>query len=333
MLKRLFYNDEIQWRPVPSWSRFFIELGAAIAEESNNLNRVVIGLALPTRAYAACFAALGVITQRVVINNQKEEILKYYEKIVNLPIGTDLIYRNPSLNKAFKARYEGCTTMENQQCIQLTIQKKHKLSKIVRPQDVLRISIANNPVNLPTYQKGYSLEPSNDKFLDSFLDDWVGQISSRQFMTSSTLDCLIMGNKNLLRTEIEDASLAVPSDIHSQTFVSGCFQDILRVRSFNLENSGYHCDVLASYNDAKEQKQGEKPFVTIFDNALSYLRWRDYWKTSHSIVLLDHTDTHCNDAVAQLNEDFVNRRSGESWNNLITNIPTGIEMMSYREEL
>ena len=50
------------------------------------------------------------------------------------------------------------------------------------------------------------------------------------------------------------------------------------------------------------------PYATLFDGALSFLKWREAWRQTHWIVVLDRTDSHFADAVNVLNQEYVSDR-------------------------
>src|SRR5438093_1571564 len=60
-LTHLFWLAGGRWVPVPGWARFIIEVGARAASFHSGEARLVAALALPTRAFAAAFAAAGAV--------------------------------------------------------------------------------------------------------------------------------------------------------------------------------------------------------------------------------------------------------------------------------
>ena len=66
----LYYMNKETWIPLPSWGQFFLDLGYALAIHDDPRNRVIAGLALPTRAYAASLTATGIIAGRLSLLNR-----------------------------------------------------------------------------------------------------------------------------------------------------------------------------------------------------------------------------------------------------------------------
>src|SRR5687768_16142699 len=58
---RLYYPADTDWKQVPEWASFCLSLGAYVSSFPKLQTRIVVGLALPTRAYAASLVATGVV--------------------------------------------------------------------------------------------------------------------------------------------------------------------------------------------------------------------------------------------------------------------------------
>ncbi len=71
--------------------------------------------------------------------------------------------------------------------------------------------------------------------------------------------------------------------------------------------------------------------MTIFDGAVSFLKWRDYWRKSNWIVLLDKTESRFQEAVDLLNQEYIEKRIGESLNENMFSLPEGIEIIAFNE--
>jgi len=58
---QLHFEDEGSWYCLPEWADYFISVGRKLAEADRNGGRLVVALAVPTRAYAAAFVSLGMV--------------------------------------------------------------------------------------------------------------------------------------------------------------------------------------------------------------------------------------------------------------------------------
>ena len=67
-LPRLCYLADNRPRLLPEWAYFFLRLGHQLANLPNDDSRIVVGLAIPTRAIACGLAAAGVVLAKVLID-------------------------------------------------------------------------------------------------------------------------------------------------------------------------------------------------------------------------------------------------------------------------
>jgi hypothetical protein len=334
-LNELYYYWH-NWKPLPEWSKFFISLGSAIANTQNNNSRLIVALALPSRAYAACFIATSIVVNKALTAPNNLAVKEYFAKICSLPIGTTLIYRNPHDKRKYTAKFDGCDEVFGEQRIRVKYNQRYNSAFLVKAEDVLTISISDEiREQLPQYQRGYSFA-TNNIFLNKVFKKVSRSFEASLFTSIPVLDCVILGSKHLLKAEIEETRIALlEKEQHSPSVkeYEGRFQDILRVRSFQADGAAYRCEVLAnSGNEIKGLKSGEVPPIAVFDGATSYLKWRDFWDKSDSVILLDRTETRFDEAIIQLNQDFSTNRIDEEWEAVFSHIPAGIEIMAYFEE-
>src|SRR5713101_5121097 len=101
----LYYQQEERWTPLPAWTGFLLDLGFTLATQDDLGNRIVAGLALPIRSYAAPFIATGVIAGKLSLLAQNNDALERFEQIRALPVGTPLAYRKTG--KRIKGLFDG----------------------------------------------------------------------------------------------------------------------------------------------------------------------------------------------------------------------------------
>ncbi len=100
----LFYLDHDAYQPLPSWGQFFITLGADIYETLDPDRRLVVAIAVPTRAYAAVLLALGVIANGSGAGNDAAHVDQISELVIDTPVflfkeQTDGMHRAKGLYK------------------------------------------------------------------------------------------------------------------------------------------------------------------------------------------------------------------------------------------
>jgi hypothetical protein len=106
----LHHFVEGTWAPLPEWARFFFMLGPAIAHSERSDSRLVIGLSLPARAYAASFLATAIVAEPLTASLQKRDMTEHFNQLCRLKVGTSLEYRES--NKKYKAVFEGLVLLQ-----------------------------------------------------------------------------------------------------------------------------------------------------------------------------------------------------------------------------
>ncbi|BBD63529.1 hypothetical protein NIES2109_64040 (plasmid) [Nostoc sp. HK-01] len=319
-----FINNCNQLTPLPSWAIFFINVGHWLAQAEIQKNRLVLGLAIPTRNYAAALAALGVVQARANSPIDRINSNRYFEQLCKLPKGTPVVFYD--CNRRYKGIYQGIDETCGER--RLRIQRENKssggLTNLVSVKQSHNVAIAHKPnISLPKKQSGRPIIIHNE-----FIDGVIGKHNTSEFITKTRLDCALIGRINTLKHEILEIPFASFSSSKSKT---GYLQDILRVRNFLSEGQAYRSEILSSQvSEPPQTSGGLVPHVTIFDGATGFLKWRDDWRTSHWIILLERTEPHFKEAVEIIDNDYINRHNWEEIQNIIP-APSGVEMVVYQE--
>ncbi len=311
--------------PLPDWGNFFIELGRLVAECETGSNRLVVALAIPTRAYAAALTAFGMVITRATLSNyQLQNNNEYFKWLCNLPEGKPVTFFNT--DKKFKGFYEGVDTSTDQRLLRIRVESRQTggLTHLVRLEDAHNIEIRTTPIqNLPKKQNGRKIT-AHSQFLESIL----GHKIASKYSHKSQFNCVIIGKLNFLNNEITQTYFAKTPSFQEV----GVLQNVLRVRNFlSTENQAYRSDVFSVTARKRYHLSDETiPFMTIFDGASSFIKWRDDWRSSHWTILLDRTEVHFQEAVDIVNQDYINRVNEAKIQNL-SFFPTGVELVSYQE--
>lgn len=321
---QLYIDKQI---PLPDWGTFFIDIGRHVAECETGSNRLVIALAVPTRICAAALAAFGVVLARANSSHNQVEIYEHFDKLCTLKKGTPIIYREGK--KIRKGKY--CSfSNENGQCfitVCLPTKNGDMICKIP-PGEAQKVEPATIKCERIPMRITGRCRFSGKAFIDACIDS----VESLDFYKKSHLECVILGKSNLLKQEIKEIPFGCFSS--QRVYTEGKLQDVLRVREWLSEGQAYRSEILSVDGSKPPRTQhGSVPSVTIFDGASGFLKWRDYWRNSHWIVVLDNTELHFMDAVYEINEGYrrSNRLSkGEIQN--IPSIPSGVELVIYQEE-
>lgn len=329
-----FANDVSDWVPLPAWGNFFIDIGSRVAFSKTGQNRLVVGLAVPTRTCAAALAALGVVRARAV-NPNKIIFKDKFEQLGRLRRGTRVFYRNsPDSNEWLSANYDGICNDYEQPRIRIRVKPKEVRKKnqdpdtiyLIRKEDLYKVRLAAGGAERIDTQGKFA----RPIVIKEFLDGCIGGANALDFSTTTQLDCVIIGRISTLREEITKIPFAYRSAPSS--LKEGVLQDVLRVRKFfTSEDQAYRLEILpVDGHEPPKTADGLVPHVTIFDGATGFIKWRDYYRNSHWIILLDRTEPRFQEAVYILNQEYIPPVDGEKIQGM-PSIPLGVELVAYQE--
>jgi hypothetical protein len=261
-------------QPLPSWACYLVRLGRHVALNRVPGRRLVVGVTLPSRDFAAAFAALGV-TAAVYQDPEEQDPRVNFERIAAMPRGTAIRFR--------RERFLCAGTLQG--------------TKPINGVDHLQYYDGTSLCSLP-WQKCNSVEvlDPSESFVRrrllapnaDFVNGVLG-VDPLSHASVTSLDCLLVGVKELLRADLLDEQfLARP---HEGATSRGTLQDLLRCDAFEMNaNDHDRTAVLASSADEvpKRLLQATPP-VIVFDGPQGFIRTRNYWQQSAWIMLLDRT--------------------------------------------
>ncbi|MEW5953172.1 MAG: hypothetical protein AB1815_05375 [Bacillota bacterium] len=320
----MYYDENGKWISLPEWSRYLIKLGHVLTTADEQDKRLIAGLAIPARAYAACLTAAGGVMGRasIPVNGPAGEE-EHFNNLCRLEDGTSLNYITGNRKK--KAIFVGVTTFNGERRIKIQTESKEGggLTEYLNKKMSLAVSVASEgEIKLPKKQSGHKIV--NRK---AFLDNLLPGVDTNIFALSSRLDCVIVGPAALVRREATDTGLAVK--LNRGKFAEGTFHDLLRVRRFLLEGKAYRTDVYPVSGSRQPVDGCTSPAVVIFDGALAFLKWRKMWTGSNWIVLLDRTGPNFWDGAEALNQDYIKNRTLKNPELDMPPVPAGFEMILY----
>ena|SRR2546421_340387 len=337
-LNNLYYPSEEGWKCLPNWAHFFLSLGTFVAAQPKSDTRSIVGVALPTRAYAAALTAAGIIYQQTM-TKRSDGADAHFQRLCDMPCGTSVTYLHGKRN--LDGVLLGSTDRfgDRRLIVQTRNPRAGGDTHYVAVRDALRVQIPAeadqlvSPRDLPDRQTGRLVAP-----VCSFARRLLGEENVNDFVTRSRLDCLIIGRLSNLRQEITetvfrnflptDDILDSTDDVHEGTLL-----DILRVSKFMGGGKAYRTDVVsANSQDVPAIARSLTPHVAVFDGSAGFVKWRDCWRSSHWITLLDATESSFDEAARALNAERVNRVNDEVPNNL-PEPPGGIELIFYQERI
>lgn len=271
-LEMLAYQGERGVMPIPLWARYLLTLGKYVVEHRLPERRLVVGVSLPTRAYAAAFAALGV-TAAAYEDPEKRDARVHFDWLASLPKGTAIRFRRNRF--LYYARLIGPEIRDGVD--HLTYQDE---SKCYLPWDRCRDVQPLDPSE--EFVRRRPLAP-NAGFVEEVL-----QLDALTHASHTCIDCLVVGVKDALRSEVLDQRFFATAAARAP---AGVLNDLLRCDAYELNANDHDRTTVVSgfVDDLPERLRTAEPPAVVFDGPTGFLRLRSRWRHSPWIVLLDRT--------------------------------------------
>ncbi|BDA71630.1 hypothetical protein CAL7716_057960 [Calothrix sp. PCC 7716] len=328
----IYFSENNQLIALPDWGIFFIKIGRWVAEEANQKYQHVIALSIPARNYAASLVALGVVLAKSANYSRNISNQAKFDKFCNLREGRRVAFC--SNNEWIEACFDGVCREYQEPRIRIRVksdtvtnrrnqQGKPDTTHFISKENINNVTLISNRNNVNNIPVNIAKPIVVNKFLSCCLKNNCGI----HFYTKAQLDCHIIGNIKELEDEITKASFACR--LSSNRFEKGTLQDVLRVRNFlSSDTYAYRTEIISSFSNTLPEVS-KKPFVSIFDGALGFTKWRDDYPNCHQIVLLERTEKRFNDAATIINSEYINRINTETIQNFPLP-PIGVEITVYQ---
>lgn len=282
-----FQGERGTIEPLPAWAQFLIAVGRFAVEAQTPGRRLVVGISMPTRAYAAAFTALGVASAAYV-DPEKADVREHFDWLAALPRGTPIRFRRGRF--LYPARLLGAevvdgvdyiTYQDQSKCFLpwdrcLEVQPLDPADEFVRP----RRLAANAP----------------------FVEEVLG-LDAMSHASHTSIDCLVVGVKDALRAEVLDQQFYATT---TPAAPAGVLNDLLRCDAYELNaNDHDRTTVISGFvDDLPERLRTVRPPAVVFDGPSGYLRLRSRWQQSPWIVLLDRTSPSATAAGDAFNQEL-----------------------------
>jgi hypothetical protein len=320
----LYVELEGVWTIIPEWANFYLNLGKNFYDNLPIKGKARIVLTLPTRSYAGVFIASGAVLSSISDKVDDEIINEHFRNIINLEIGSSVIYRNNG--RTYRGIYSGVETLAGEERIRITIQEKNagNLTEVLNPKRALSVQVVNDKdYKLPKNPKG------RENLASSFLRAGFQEYNYNRLLTLSQSQFYYVGRKKWVKNEAIDTEIAV-FDSKKNEFIQGNLNELLRIKEFVGEQDSFQSHLLPSSSTSHkfDLTHTTPSTFTIFDGAVSYLRWREEFKNTHSILILDRTETQFENALIELNGEFVlSQKIVKDFPKEKRLIPKGVELM------
>lgn len=290
-LRYVSEQADVPW-PLPQWASLIAGLGAALAEIDPSDQRLVVGVTLPTRGYAAAIAAAAHVLRRNQLDPMEpSDADVHFELLRTLPRGTPIKLLQGG--RVHDGRLVGIEVREGTERVEITTRGMarflpRQIALNVRPADSVTTTtgdLRSRRIDVPPLLAG-------------FVD---GQ-QAAAYATQSRLDCLIAGTLTLTTTDLTSREFATESDPGSH----GCLQDLARVSGVAGASSASR-SLLVAAGATEEVLPTQTPRLIVFDGGRAYLRLGHCWGGSHHLVVIDRSHPSAEPAAEALNSAYYAR--------------------------
>jgi hypothetical protein len=321
----LHFEDSGNWYSLPEWAEYFINIGKGLAGTDHELGRIVTAIIVPTRAFAAAFASLGIVIADAAARDRVSATV-HFEALFDLPAGTPVIYRR---NPRSVLKGVLCDPVERDGKLYVRVQVHSRegggLTYELTESLALQVQPASHSGKLPKNQSG-----GRARLANAFVDSLLGDADPIQLGHRSRLVCALVGRRSALEHEIRHTPLAIHANGNQHS--TGHLQDILRVNRFVTGQQSYRSALVPVGTSLPPEHivTGVEKAV-LFDGAIGFLKWGNGWPGRHQVIVLDRTEPYFDDAVSALNQRFVQNGGGGDVSVPALTAPPGGEVLTFRE--
>lgn len=313
------YKHNGSFYPLPEWGKFFISLGNNIGQIVGCDARFIVALSVPSRTFCTTLVSLGYIANRVT-SASHADYSSHANFLKSLPQNTPVILRI-EIGKKFKGLLIGYCQRGDKNGFIVKTDERNSTEWFIREEDSKKIEPLNitEEFKLPDSQKG-KLISTRSKFSSTLL----GNSGADILISSTVFEEVIIGPKSLLKNEITEEIFS------TRNGVQGTLHEILRPKNFQNPTAAYRTIIVSDrIRFEPDHSRIHDPPLAVFDGTQGYLKWRNFWKKSNWIVVLDRTENQFEPAVEQLTKEYVQNRIDKHVELNNGHIPDGIEVMAF----
>lgn len=319
----LHFNDSGEWIKIPKWCLFFISLGEKIGSDLDRRQKLNMVVTVPTKAYVAPFIGVGILLSHINKSSSNEIFEKHFKELKSLKKNTPVLYRRDS--RVLKGLYSGVTNFQGEKHILVRTQsnKAGGLTYYVPKKDALNIQIApEGNKELPKNQKG------RKESVDFVFSDAVYGKKSRVFLKQSKPRiCFIAGKEFEYEVKNEKFSIINKN-------IVGTLNDLLRIKQFQKKIDFYQSQYISIFSRKRNVELDiTDETIVIYSGSSGYLKWKGKFDHLSSVIILDRSDTQFELAVTEINNLYILSNERTSVTIDLEDIPNGIELMYWVNEL
>ena len=286
---------EGSWQDLPDWARFLVDTGLAAGRTPVDGRRCTIAIVLPTRSYAAALCAAGA----AIASHEIEAAISaadHFRELGSLDIGAPVqlqIKRNGKW-RAAPGTFLGATD----DGISIEYDDSAVATKLkVPPALSWQVTVAAD-----------SSKRSKARILavNPFTEAILSRAGARQFAAGGAVASLIVGFRKHVEEEMQHRVFAARGETGNKA-VAGALDDLARLQNQSGAGTAYRTAVHPPHGSVPRVPSGDPP-VVIFDGANGYLNFRDRFRASHAVVLIDRTEPQIENVIYQIQSDYDQKR-------------------------
>ncbi len=320
-LANLHAREGEGWVPLPQWAQFYLELGTIAGLRPLDNGRLIMALAVPSRAYVAALIAAGCVLARAVLHHDPSATrAQHIARMQQWKPGKPVVVREEK--RRLKGIYQGILRSNGNLYFKVQTDSRHGTVRHYPEDRAHQIEpLEVEQYTLPEQQKGRTRQETVS-LVAALLANTVDA-----FTIQSCYDCFVIGQVSAIKEELESAHLGILTG--KREYKEGMLLDILRPKRLLASGTAYRSQVLPSRNERTDTlAQAKAPHMVIFDGSLSYLNRRQAARGNHAVIVLDQTEPQFEAASEQVNQEYYRRLNREPGVNLPV-VPAGVEVMLY----
>lgn len=289
-----YVSAETAPRPLPAWACAMTRIGSSLAQIDPGHRRIVVGVTVPARGFAAALAAAALVLRRNQLDPvEPDDAEIHFELLRAQPPGTPVKLLQGG--RLHDGRLRG---VEERDGAELLAVSTRKMMRYLPKAVALNVRISDSAVIAGSDMRSRRIDVR--PLLAGFL---AGQAAGA-YATQSRLDCILAGTVTQLVADLTTAEFTTDGSAHEP----GCLQDLARANGAPGAASSSRSALVAA-GVSEDELPPETPHAVIFDGGRAYTRLGHAWEESHHLVIIDRSQAAADGAAEALNLAYFERVS------------------------
>jgi hypothetical protein len=305
-------------RPFAGWARYFLNLGDALAQLPWPAGeRTAVALALPILQQCAVLTAAGIVCRLTRTPIAAQPNNERFTELAQLAPGQPV--RVLARGRLYIGEIADLPADRTAHSFPIMVSREPGYAEHFRctATNCSKVEVTDAPSQADGRQNGLRIIEDPE-----FAMKVLTGVSLESLCLGTRLDYALVGVRARL---LEEAGQSVRLGSGKGGLV-GSFMDLLRLKNGSRDHRGL---VIAA--TAKEPRfPTAPPRIVIFNGAPGYLKFRDQFRLSHQLVLLDRAEARFREAATQINRDYL-QRTGDPGEELVAAAPAGVDRVVFTE--